>query len=136
MYMCLCIQMLAQIRLLCSSDEDPFSPQAIQKLIDRLEEKPIPHLTPKEHASLLVLIQTALEVSLVDCFDGGPTVCSPLQRSNSSVAPSIRMDCGISFPCVVSISSTDARQNQVPQRLWPMGPVLQHPACDWNGAND
>ncbi|EJF67065.1 hypothetical protein DICSQDRAFT_151429 [Dichomitus squalens LYAD-421 SS1] len=43
-------------------DEDPFSPPAIQKLLDRLEEKPIPHLTPKEHASLLILIQTTLEI--------------------------------------------------------------------------
>ncbi|KAI1793966.1 RAVE protein 1 C terminal-domain-containing protein [Ganoderma leucocontextum] len=44
------------------SDEDPFSPQAVQRLLDRLEEQPIPHLTPKEHASLLVLIQTTLEI--------------------------------------------------------------------------
>lgn len=136
MCMRLCIQTLPQIPLSCSSDEDPFSPQAIRKLIDRLEEKPIPHLTPKEHASLLVLIQTALEVSLVHWFDAGPTVCSPPQRSNNSVAPSIRMDCGISYPCVAFIFSTDVPQNQAPQLLWPMGPVLQHPVCAWNGAND
>ncbi|KAI0361166.1 WD repeat-containing protein [Trametes cingulata] len=43
-------------------EEDPFSPSAIRKLLDHLEEKPIPHLTPSENASLLVLIQTALEI--------------------------------------------------------------------------
>ncbi|OSD03553.1 hypothetical protein PYCCODRAFT_1476945 [Trametes coccinea BRFM310] len=43
-------------------EEDPFSPAVVGKLLDRLEEKPIPHLTPSENASLLVLIQTALEI--------------------------------------------------------------------------
>ena len=32
------------------------------KLIDQLEIEPLPHLTPNEHAHLLVLIQTTLEV--------------------------------------------------------------------------
>ncbi|CDO73196.1 hypothetical protein BN946_scf185007.g251 [Trametes cinnabarina] len=43
-------------------DEDPFSSGVVRKLLDRLEEKPIPHLSPNENASLLVLIQTALEI--------------------------------------------------------------------------
>ncbi|RPD64989.1 hypothetical protein L227DRAFT_635288 [Lentinus tigrinus ALCF2SS1-6] len=42
--------------------EDPFSPSAVRKLIERLEEQPIPHLSPREHESLLVLIQTTLEI--------------------------------------------------------------------------
>ncbi|TFY65144.1 hypothetical protein EVJ58_g2168 [Rhodofomes roseus] len=43
-------------------DEDPFSRSVVEHLIERLEENPLPHLTPNEHASLLVLIQTALEI--------------------------------------------------------------------------
>ncbi|KAI0375421.1 WD repeat-containing protein [Pilatotrama ljubarskyi] len=43
-------------------EEDPFSPSVVQKLLDHFEEKPILHLTPSENASLLVLIQTALEI--------------------------------------------------------------------------
>ncbi|KAH9897985.1 WD repeat-containing protein [Cubamyces lactineus] len=43
-------------------EEDAFSPSVVQKLLDRLEEKPVPHLTPNENASLLVLIQTSLEI--------------------------------------------------------------------------
>ncbi|KAI0778601.1 WD repeat-containing protein [Trametes elegans] len=43
-------------------EEDPFSPPVIQKLLDRLEEQPIPHLSRSENASLLVLIQAALEI--------------------------------------------------------------------------
>ena len=48
------------------SDDDPFSPPAVRKLLDRLEEKPLPHFTPIEHASLLGLIQTTLEVHALD----------------------------------------------------------------------
>ncbi|KAI0639823.1 WD repeat-containing protein [Trametes polyzona] len=43
-------------------EDDPFSPTVVKKLLDRLEENPLPHLTPSENASLLVLIQTALEI--------------------------------------------------------------------------
>ncbi|KAI0830734.1 WD repeat-containing protein [Trametes gibbosa] len=43
-------------------EDDPFSPSVVKKLLDSLEEKPLPHLTPSENASLLVLIQTALEI--------------------------------------------------------------------------
>ncbi|KAI0673553.1 WD repeat-containing protein [Trametes maxima] len=43
-------------------DEDPFSPAVVRKLLDRLEDNPISHLSPSENASLLVLIQTALEI--------------------------------------------------------------------------
>ena len=32
------------------------------KLLEELETEPLPHLTPNEHAHLLVLIQTTLEV--------------------------------------------------------------------------
>ncbi|RDX52017.1 hypothetical protein OH76DRAFT_1400924 [Lentinus brumalis] len=42
--------------------DDPFSPEAVRKLLECLEEKPIPHLTPRERESLSVLIQTALEI--------------------------------------------------------------------------
>ncbi|KAI0721213.1 RAVE protein 1 C terminal-domain-containing protein [Cerioporus squamosus] len=45
-----------------NEQDDPFSPEAVRKLIECLEEKPIPHLTPRERESLSVLIQTALEI--------------------------------------------------------------------------
>lgn len=39
------------------------------RLIDKLETQPLSHLTPNEHAHLLVLIQTTLEVSIFKtCF--------------------------------------------------------------------
>ncbi|KAI0756586.1 RAVE protein 1 C terminal-domain-containing protein [Daedaleopsis nitida] len=44
------------------ADDTSFSSHMVQRLLDRLQEKPIPHLTPREHSSLLVLIQTALEI--------------------------------------------------------------------------
>ncbi|KAI0082261.1 hypothetical protein K474DRAFT_1742410 [Panus rudis PR-1116 ss-1] len=43
-------------------EETEFSPILVKQLIERLEQEPIPHLTPNEHQSLLVLIQTALEI--------------------------------------------------------------------------
>ncbi len=47
----------------CSAeDEDVFSRLLVTRLIDTLENRPIPHLTPNEQAHLLVLLQTTLEV--------------------------------------------------------------------------
>ncbi|EMD42152.1 hypothetical protein CERSUDRAFT_110689 [Gelatoporia subvermispora B] len=43
-------------------DDDAFSPSLVRRLLDRLEDKPLPHLTPNEHETLLVLIQTTLEI--------------------------------------------------------------------------
>ena len=39
-----------------------FSRSLIERLVGRLEAFPLPHLTPNEHAHLLVLIQAMLEV--------------------------------------------------------------------------
>ena len=50
------------------SDEDGFSRSLVMDLIDQLETEPLPHLTPNEHAHLLVLIQTTLEVRLFELF--------------------------------------------------------------------
>jgi hypothetical protein len=50
------------------SEEDGFSRALVIKLIDQLETEPLPHLTPNEHAHLLVLIQTTLEVRSLDLF--------------------------------------------------------------------
>ncbi|OBZ78887.1 Regulator of V-ATPase in vacuolar membrane protein 1 [Grifola frondosa] len=44
------------------STDEQFSRSLVERLMERLEEKPLPHLTPKEHASLLVLIQTTVEI--------------------------------------------------------------------------
>ncbi|PCH33750.1 hypothetical protein WOLCODRAFT_129949 [Wolfiporia cocos MD-104 SS10] len=44
------------------SEDDQFSRTLVHRLLEHLEEFPLPHLTPNEHASLLVLIQTTLEI--------------------------------------------------------------------------
>lgn len=43
-------------------DETVFSRHMVETLIEQLEMQPLPHLTPNEHAHLLVLIQTTLEI--------------------------------------------------------------------------
>ena len=43
-------------------DDQDFSRSLIERLVGRLEESPLPHLTTNEHAHLLVLIQAMLEV--------------------------------------------------------------------------
>jgi len=43
-------------------DDPGLSRSLIERLVGRLEASPLPHLTPIEHAHLLVLIQTMLEV--------------------------------------------------------------------------
>ena len=48
--------------LLHSTDDDDFSPSLVKQLLDSLEEEPIPHLTPNEQQTLLVLIQTVGEI--------------------------------------------------------------------------
>ncbi|CCM05189.1 uncharacterized protein FIBRA_07398 [Fibroporia radiculosa] len=41
---------------------DQFSRTLVQRLLEHLEVRPLPHLTPNEHASLLVLIEATLEI--------------------------------------------------------------------------
>ncbi|KAI0068306.1 WD repeat-containing protein [Artomyces pyxidatus] len=43
-------------------DEEGFSRALVEGMLENLEEDPLPHLTPNEHAHLLVLIQATLEV--------------------------------------------------------------------------
>ncbi|KAG2159698.1 RAVE protein 1 C terminal-domain-containing protein [Suillus bovinus] len=43
-------------------DETVFSRHMVETLIEQIESRPLPHLTPNEHAFLLVLIQTTLEI--------------------------------------------------------------------------
>lgn len=43
-------------------EEGIFSRPLVARLIDSLENRPLPHLTPNEQAHLLVLIQTTLEI--------------------------------------------------------------------------
>ena len=73
-----------------SDEEDPFSRSRVERLIGHLEEHPLPHLTPNEHASLLVLIQTALEVSYHLTIDS-PSL--NLRRSKNNDGPSMPMGC-------------------------------------------
>lgn len=44
------------------NDEDIFSRPLVQRLLERLDSNPLPHLTPNEQAHLSVLIETTLEV--------------------------------------------------------------------------
>jgi len=53
------ISLLIHSRL--DGDQD-FSRSMIERLLSRLEAVPLPHLSPNEHAHLLVLIQAMLEV--------------------------------------------------------------------------
>ena len=46
------------------SDRTGFSRSLVFRLIEALEGHPLPRLTPNEHAHLLVLIQTTLEVRM------------------------------------------------------------------------
>ncbi|KZP10552.1 hypothetical protein FIBSPDRAFT_922313 [Athelia psychrophila] len=45
-----------------ASDEDVFSRVVVMRLIEQLDSRPLPTLTPNEQAHLLVLIQTTLEI--------------------------------------------------------------------------
>ncbi|KAG7099019.1 hypothetical protein E1B28_000902 [Marasmius oreades] len=45
-----------------TDEEEGFGRSLVLGLIERLEANPLPHLTPNEHAHLLVLIQTTLEI--------------------------------------------------------------------------
>nr|GAT47823.1 WD repeat protein [Mycena chlorophos] len=45
-----------------NDEEDGFNRAAVHRLIETLENDPLPHLTPNEQAHLLVLIQTTLEI--------------------------------------------------------------------------
>ncbi|KAF9244559.1 RAVE protein 1 C terminal-domain-containing protein [Melanogaster broomeanus] len=44
------------------ADDEAFSRSFVESLIERLEAQPLPHLTPNEHAHLIVLVQTVLEI--------------------------------------------------------------------------
>ncbi|KAL0951404.1 hypothetical protein HGRIS_008099 [Hohenbuehelia grisea] len=44
------------------SDDEGFSRPLVLRLIENLEAEPLPNLSPNEHAHLLVLIQTTLEI--------------------------------------------------------------------------
>lgn len=59
------LELTSRISLLIHSrlDEDQgFSRSMIERLLSHLEAVPLPHLSPNEHAHLLVLIQAMLEV--------------------------------------------------------------------------
>ncbi|ESK98022.1 wd repeat protein [Moniliophthora roreri MCA 2997] len=43
-------------------EEEGFCRSLVTRLLEKLEMDPLPHLTPNEHAHLLVLIQTTLEI--------------------------------------------------------------------------
>ena len=45
------------------SDENKFSRSLVDELVETLEKRPLPHLTPSEMEHLIVLIQMTLEAS-------------------------------------------------------------------------
>lgn len=101
------------------SDEDGFSRTLVVKLIEELETEPLPHLTPNEHAHLLVLIQTTLEVghSVIHFY---LLLMILLFRLMSNAARWTQMDCDMLYPCVLSISSTVA-SDRIPAAHRSMG---------------
>ncbi len=59
------LRFLRNLTLKPHSEEKEFSRSLVMHLIESLEDRPLRHLTPNEHAHLLVLIQTTLEVIIV-----------------------------------------------------------------------
>ncbi|KIK91309.1 hypothetical protein PAXRUDRAFT_34992 [Paxillus rubicundulus Ve08.2h10] len=53
--------LLASLERSESVDDEGFSRSLVESLVKQLEARPLPHLTPNEHAHLIVLIQTTLE---------------------------------------------------------------------------
>ena len=47
-----------------SSDEEGFSRPLVERLLQQLEDQPIPHLSPNEQQALEVLVRTTLEVGV------------------------------------------------------------------------
>jgi hypothetical protein len=54
----------AEYLLSRTEEEQGFSRFLVENLIEALETNSLPHLTPNEHAHLLVLIQATLEVTV------------------------------------------------------------------------
>lgn len=87
------------------SEEDGFSRSLVVKLLEELETAPLAHLTPNEHAHLLVLIQTTLEVRDTLCFCSRLLLSALVHRSTNNAVPWTQMDCDTLFPCVLSTFS-------------------------------
>jgi hypothetical protein len=51
----------------CSDDSHSFSRRLVERLLNKLEEQRLPHLSETEQAHLIVMIQTTLEVCL--CYN-------------------------------------------------------------------
>jgi len=81
-------------------DDQGFSRSLIERLLGHLEAVPLPHLTPNEHAHLLVLIQAMLEVrtythNMFD-HDHGSTRLMTLGGLSIPMASAISSRCALS----------------------------------------
>lgn len=88
-------------------NEDGFSRSLVLKLIEQLEMNPLPGLTPNEHAQLLVLIQTTLEVRLPYIYVIASLPHLTHRLTNNAVRW-MPMDYDMLSPCAPSIFSTGA----------------------------
>lgn len=85
------MRLIFQAEVFSSDEEDSFSRSRVERLIGHLEENPLPNLTPNEHASLLVLIQTTLEVGLYPAGNRQSLIPHRLKNSDEPLTP---MGCG------------------------------------------
>jgi hypothetical protein len=85
-----------------SDNDDQFSRALVERLVKQIEREPLPHLSPVEHAHLLSLIQTTLEVRSL--FTRPYPGLMVFDRWMSNGARWMQMDYDISFPCALSIS--------------------------------
>ena len=53
-----------RLNLLSSDDPNAFSRRLVERLLKKLEQQQLPHLSETEQAHLIVMIQTTLEVCL------------------------------------------------------------------------
>lgn len=92
-------------------DDQSFSRSLIERLVERLEASPLPHLTPNEHAHLLVLIQAMLEVCTLalDIIQSRPFLPFRLTIRD---APSMPTGSAILFRCALSTSSINGPPSQ------------------------
>jgi len=92
-------------------DDPGFSRSLIERLVSRLEAFPLPHITPIEHAHLLVLIQAMLEVRtyVLDVVKSCPRLPFRLTIRDG---PSMPMGSAISFRCALSTFSINGPRRQ------------------------
>ena len=89
----------------------------VTRLVQQLEDRPLPFMTPNEHDQLLVLLETSVEVHL------GPISLSlsayPISRLKNKDERLTQMASATLSPCAPFTFSTNVSQAQEADRLTP-----------------